>query len=502
MRKYFYRILGCVMLLCMLMGGKAEAAEKKVDIEWKNGIVEINAGVTDSNGEFHVLKHASGFLITNSEQNTYIITTRSAVLISGEEKSNWMQENGYSEESNYGMNTAIHVVIKGDVSSAVTIVNQSENEDFVILKSESVIQEKSCFKIGSNREHHVGDTVYSLGFSDFLGENERFMYTKEDVSVQEGKLETEGSNYITHQSVMDIGELGGPVVDEDGYVIGLNQKIDEDLKVYALPIENIKDILDSYGITYGSQELDRAYERLQELWNQGTQMLQERYQKKSLTEIRNELEIAKSVLESNTKQVETVKNEINNLETVINQAVPKMAKINLMMIGSAGIILIMMVFLVVLCVKEKRLMTESLVKTSTEQFREQNWEYKKEISNQYRGSNENLQSVVRRNERDSYVHMRMAVLQRVSNGEQILLERENLTIGKSANQVDYVIQGNKTISRVHVTIRKVGEDYEIMDMNSSNGTFVNGRRISGDAIKLKDQDKVRLSDEEFIFKMI
>ena len=44
MRKYFYRILGCVMLLCMLMGGKAEAAEKKVDIEWKNGIVEINYG--------------------------------------------------------------------------------------------------------------------------------------------------------------------------------------------------------------------------------------------------------------------------------------------------------------------------------------------------------------------------------------------------------------------------------------------------------------------------
>ena len=301
---------------------------------------------------------------------------------------------------------------------------------------------------------------------------------------------------------MDIGELGGPVVDEDGYVIGLNQKIDEDLKVYALPIENIKAILDSYGITYGSQELDWAYERLQELWNQGTQMLGERYQKKSLTEIRNELEIAKSVLESNTKQVETVTTEINNLETVINQAVPKMAKINLMMIGSAGIILIMMVFLVVLCVKEKRLMAESPVKTSNEPFTEQNWEYKKNISNQYQGSNGNPQSIVRRNERDSYVRIRRAVLQRVSNGEQILLEGENLTIGKSANQANYVIQGNKTISRVHVTIRKVGEDYEIMDMNSSNGTFVNGRRISGDAIKLKDQDKVRLSDEEFIFKMI
>ena len=190
------------------------------------------------------------------------------------------------------------------------------------------------------------------------------------------------------------------------------------------------------------------------------------------------------------------------METVINQAVPKMSKINLMMIGSAGIILIMMAFLVVLCVKEKRLMTECQVKTPNEQFKEQNWENKKNISNQYQGSNENPQSVVRRNERDSYVRIRRAVLQRVSNGEQILLDRENLTIGKSANQVNYVVRGNKTISRVHATIRKVGEDYEIMDMNSSNGTFVNGRRISGDGITLKDQDKVRLSDEEFIFKMI
>ena len=505
MRKFFNRFLGFILLLCMMTGIKVEAKES--DQEWKNGIVEINAGVTDSDGEFHVLKHASGFLVTNSEQNTYIITMHSAVTVSGEEKSKWMKENGLSEDSNYGINTAIHVVVKGDVSSAVTIVNQSEKEDFVILKSESVIQEKSCLKLGNNKEHQVGDTVYSLGFSQSLAENIMSGYTQEEVSLQEGNLESvsqelEGINYMIHQSATDVGELGGPVIDEDGYVIGLNQKMNEDSKVYALPIENIKDILDSYGIAYGSQELDQAYERLQELYDQGTQMLKERYQKKSLTEIKNELETAKLVLESDTEEVEAVTTEIDNLETVINQAVPKIARINLIMIEAAGFILILIIFLVVLSIKEKKLMKESLEKKMIERFGEQKEDDKKTIANQHRKLNENPQPAVRSTERDSYVQSRKAVLQRISNGEQIPLEGENLTIGKSVNQADYAVQGNKTISRVHVTIRKVGENYQIVDMNSANGTFVNGRQISGDGTTLKDQDKVRLSNEEFIFKVI
>ena len=75
-----------------------------------------------------------------------------------------------------------------------------------------------------------------------------------------------------------------------------------------------------------------------------------------------------------------------------------------------------------------------------------------------------------------------------------------LTLGKSVNQADYVIQGNKTISRVHAEIRKIGEGYQIIDRASSNGTFVNGKRVSQEGIKLRNQDKIRLSNEEFIFK--
>lgn len=491
MKKIIYRIWGFVLLLCVLKVQSVTAAE--VNNEWKNGIVEINAGVTDADGKFHVLKHASGFLVTNSEQNTYIITIRSAVTVSTEEKDNWVKKSGLSEEtSNYGMNTSIRVIVKGDVSSEVTIVNQSENEDFAILKSESVIQEKSCLKIGNTDETKRGDIVYSLGFPEKLTENSNAQYTQEEVSVQEGKIDTlsseeAGVNYITHQSEIDAGEMGGPVLDKTGYVIGLNQKNkDEDSVAYALPITSIKDVLDSYGIEYESKELDQAYEQLQKLYDKGTKMLGERYQKKSLTEIQAELDAAKSVLESDTYKVDAVTSEIDKMETVITHAVPKTNQIYLVMGGLAGVILLLVICLIIISLKERKLSSENKEKGLVEQ--------------PVHFQDEVQQPKVRAGEKVSFTQQKKAVLQRLSTGEEIILGEGRLTIGKSSNQADFAVLGNKTISRLHAEIQKTEDGYEILDMGSSNGTFVNGKRISGNGTKLQDKDKVRLSNEEFLFK--
>lgn len=501
MKKVICRIFGFILLFSVLVSQKVEASGTEFKDEWKNGVVEINAGVTDTDGRFHRLKHASGFLITNSEQNAYIVTLQSAISISNEEKNKWMKDNGLSEGiSSYGINTSIRVVVKGDVLSEVTVVNQSANEDFAILKSESVIQEKTCLKIGNSEETKSGEPVYSLGFSDALAEQETAQYTKGDICVKEGKIdnssfEVDGVNYVTYHSIIDSGEYGGPLMDEEGYVIGLNQKADtENSVVYALPINSIKDILNSYGIEYASKDLDHAYEKLQNLYDRGTEMLGERYQKKSLAEIRTELEVAKSVLESNTYEVEVLTEETEKLESIISQAVPKISRIRMVIIGLAVMILILVIYLIVISVKAKQLMSK---KTNTTQK-----EQPKEIAQKRQVQNEVQYREERKSEKILSVQRSTAFLQRVSTGEKIVLGEGNLTIGKSAERVDYVIQGNKTISRVHAEIQRVGEDYEIIDRGSSNGTFVNGKRISGNGIKLQNQDEVRLSNEEFIFKKI
>lgn len=61
----------------------------------------------------------------------------------------------------------------------------------------------------------------------------------------------------------------------------------------------------------------------------------------------------------------------------------------------------------------------------------------------------------------------------------IILNKEVTLIGKLAETVDEVIE-IPTISRIHAKIRRQNGKWIIMDMNSRNGTFVNGKELVGD----------------------
>jgi len=57
---------------------------------------------------------------------------------------------------------------------------------------------------------------------------------------------------------------------------------------------------------------------------------------------------------------------------------------------------------------------------------------------------------------------------------------------------------NPKVSRHHARIRRDGERYELADLGSSNGTFVNGERIAAPA-RLEDGDVILIGDVELIF---
>ena len=50
-------------------------------------------------------------------------------------------------------------------------------------------------------------------------------------------------------------------------------------------------------------------------------------------------------------------------------------------------------------------------------------------------------------------------------------------VGKDAIHCDYVMASQVGISRYHMKIDKDGEDYTISDLNSTNGTYINGERL-------------------------
>ena len=81
----------------------------------------------------------------------------------------------------------------------------------------------------------------------------------------------------------------------------------------------------------------------------------------------------------------------------------------------------------------------------------------------------------------------------------IYLEQELTVVGKLANAADAVIP-IPTVSRVHARIRKKDGEYYLADLNSRNGTTVNGQILkNGEEYQLQDEDEVDFAQARYIF---
>ncbi|MDE6910139.1 MAG: FHA domain-containing protein [Lachnospiraceae bacterium] len=95
-----------------------------------------------------------------------------------------------------------------------------------------------------------------------------------------------------------------------------------------------------------------------------------------------------------------------------------------------------------------------------------------------------------------------AVLQAVSDGQRYVLDKECIVFGKDAASADYVLP-NDTISRAHAEIKKRSGSYYITDLGSTNGTFINSRRLpKNTAIEVSNGDTVKFSNVELRFMTI
>ena len=91
---------------------------------------------------------------------------------------------------------------------------------------------------------------------------------------------------------------------------------------------------------------------------------------------------------------------------------------------------------------------------------------------------------------------------RVNTDERIMIKKQTFKIGKAGMGVDYTIDGNGAISRVHAIITGKDGEYFIKDNKSTNHTFVDGKNVEeGENVPLTDGCKIVLGDEEFVFKL-
>jgi ABC-type multidrug transport system ATPase subunit/pSer/pThr/pTyr-binding forkhead associated (FHA) protein len=77
-------------------------------------------------------------------------------------------------------------------------------------------------------------------------------------------------------------------------------------------------------------------------------------------------------------------------------------------------------------------------------------------------------------------------------GQEFQLTQDNIILGRETGpDVDYAIS-SPTISRRHACITRKGQQYFLMDLGSSNGTFLNGERLGGEPRPLDSGDRIQL----------
>lgn len=83
--------------------------------------------------------------------------------------------------------------------------------------------------------------------------------------------------------------------------------------------------------------------------------------------------------------------------------------------------------------------------------------------------------------------------------EDIAITYVPYLIGKQEGMVDCVLTG-EAVSRIHARIDRDGEEYRISDLNSTNGTSVNGRVLeTNESVSLKKGDEIFIANFPFIF---
>lgn len=91
---------------------------------------------------------------------------------------------------------------------------------------------------------------------------------------------------------------------------------------------------------------------------------------------------------------------------------------------------------------------------------------------------------------------------RKKNNEIIPICNDIFRLGRNSGYNDYVITENEYVGNSHCHILVQNGEYFIIDDNSKNHTFVDGKIISsGSQIKLTHGQSIRLADEEFEFRL-
>ena len=257
------RITAIILLaiggLCLIMGILGFALDDKIDpYEVRNGIAMVYAMVYDNQGNSESGWGTGWCIGKPGEPVEYIVTNGHVV------------DKAYTypryDSATYGGDIKVYFsAAENDYVQAKVVYFSPFNEkDIAILQLPTPTDKRTALTLRDSDSVSIGSTAYALGYpGDSVRQQDFVTYDKDDVTMTRGIISKRTTtNYSTYEAFqMDVsiagGNSGGPLVDENGSVIGINAAgaLDPNTGVsvgmnYAITINELVKILDSEHIDY------------------------------------------------------------------------------------------------------------------------------------------------------------------------------------------------------------------------------------------------------------
>lgn len=497
-RKKLFSVLFATIFMCIVTIASsintvfADTVDEDVKTA-RNGVLQLNLIYEEKDGDRTVVGGGTAFLINDDT----VLTCYHVVHLEENAENYAYAESLFGDDFDI-KNIKVEVVAMKDLVVETKIVKESKELDFAVLELEETIRNRTPLKLGSDKDVSETQQVYALGFPDSVSlfQNQN-TYTYEDVTISDGRItkynESDGVKFIQHSASLTSGSSGGPLVTEDGIVIAINRGYVSEYN-YSVAVDQISEVLDTFGIEYEKGSV-------------------------SVVEPKPDETEAPKPDETEAPKPSISEKDENNTQAVVKPTVSDNSKDEsgvdaklFIIIGAVAVVVIVIIIVLVVTLgkgKKKETPIASVARPQpmpqpmpqpipTVRTQPMQASYSNEGSGETTVLNEGGgETTVLGTPAQGPVK----VISRVRTGEQIQVNRPEFLLGKERRRVDYCVSDNNSVSRVHAKLFNNGGQLFIMDMNATNGTFVNGTKLSpNQEVRLSAGDKFKLADEEFIVR--
>lgn len=527
----------CMMILPVMAEGENTGTLTATE-DPRDSVMLISLGYEDDGGNFYDYKWGTCFLINDE----YVLTNKHVVTMTSDEFAEFKEIFHVPNLAQNDSHIKLYLYVNRDMRVNATMhesVN-SDDMDFAAVKLAEKIYDRNPVALGDSDQIQTRDVVYAMGYpSDSISDKE--YNTKEDVSTVDGTISkstvTGSVDIIEHTAPLNLGNSGGPLLDANNNVIGINTFL-AGKKNYSIQINAIKKGLDTFGIPYvdGTQEpvpgpgiIPEPEDNsvilgtLRETVAEAKELAKDtkKYTEKSIAVLNDCIGVADTVL---TKGSEATEEEITTATNDLKAAMDLEEKTgpNMILVGgiAAAVILVAAIIIVIVVSsgKKKKAAAKAKASAGTTSYPNGPAGYPGGQAGYPNGPVSGVApspAPVPEGAGETTLldagagettllsgTASGAYLIRKKNGEKIVINLQNFKIGKERRKVNYCVSDNTTVSRLHCEIVKRGSDYYVIDQGSANYTYVNGVQLSPNKeTLLSDQSVLKLSDEEFEFHL-